>query len=43
MFPMRGSFLGPGGNFEFVLLVFDFHVILITMNKRKTRIVDMRR
>jgi hypothetical protein len=42
MFPIRGSFLGPGGNLEFVFLAFDLQVILITMNKSKPRIVDMR-
>jgi hypothetical protein len=42
MFPMSGSFLGPGGNLEFVFLVFDFHVILITMKNRKAMIDDKR-
>ena len=43
MFPMRGSFLGPGGNLEFEFLVFDLQTMLIiSMNTKmkKGRIVD---
>jgi len=42
MFPMRGSFFGPGGNLEFEFLVFDLQNMLISMNTKmkKVRIVD---
>jgi len=42
MFPMRGSFLGPGGNLEFEFVVFDLQNMWISMNTmmKRGRIVD---
>lgn len=37
MFPMRGSFGGPGGNLEFEGFGFDLHTRLNTMNKKRKK------